>query len=219
MHLNCPYLLFMYKGHLPQHTLAALCFALAACTGNKTTMPDSQESDSGDFVEQATPLTDTIAGVPVSTDGTALSRQLDDIAAELEAVKSPDMLMRAKSDCPEQLAGIVHELQLLSGEEKDVLQQKAADTQELYTRTCRAYEVEPEGIISNLQNLIAQLRKVNSREAFDGFCSGRYGVLRNLDRVHLSTHDNSPHINEIKRLARQLKSQVEAKKTELGVEN
>ena len=209
----------MIKGHLPQHLMAALCISLAACTGNKTKMPDSQESDSGDFVEQEAPLNDTIAGVPVSIDGTALSRQLDDITAELEAVKSPDMLMRAKSDCPERLAGIVQELQQLNGEEKDVLQQKAANTQKLYTTTCRAYEVEPEGIISNLQNLIAQLRKVNSREAFDSFCSGRYGVLRNLDRVHLSTHDNSPQVNEIKRLARQLKSQVEAKKSELGIEN
>ncbi|MBQ9641435.1 MAG: hypothetical protein IJV06_07730 [Bacteroidaceae bacterium] len=199
--------------------LAIICIAFAACNGNKTKSSESQSSESDDFVEQETYYNDTIEGEKVSQDCAAMSYNLDDIISRLEAVKSPSMLMKVKADYPDLLTGATAELSQLPTDEKALMQDKVGRIRTLYTETCRAYEVEADGIISNLQNLIQQIQRVNSKAAFDNYCSGRYGMLKNLDKIHLSTNDKSPHIKEIKRLAHQLNSLVEAKKAELGMED
>ena len=199
--------------------LFIICIAFAACNENKTKSSESQPSESDDFAEQETYYNDTIEGEKVSHDCAAMSYNLDDIISRLEAVQSPSMLMKVKADYPDLLTKATAELSQLPTDEKALMQDKVGRIRTLYAETCRTYEVEADGIISNLQNLIQQIQRVNSKAAFDNYCSGRYGVLNNLDKIHLSTNEQSPHIKEIKRLAHQLKSLVEAKKAELGMED
>ena len=206
-----------HKYTLYYFLLSCICILFAACQGKQTKSSESQELDSGDFVEQENFYNDTIDGEKVSQDCAAMSYNLDEIITQLEAVKSPSMLMKVKYDYPNLLSQATNELNQLSADEKAVMQKKMNRIRTLYNETCQTYEVEASGIISNLQNLINKIHKVNTQADFDKYCSNRYGVLNNLDKIHLSTHDDSPHINEIKRLAKELNSQLQAKKAELGI--
>ncbi|MBQ9363954.1 MAG: hypothetical protein IJT97_11160 [Bacteroidaceae bacterium] len=198
--------------------ISCICILFAACQGKQAKSSESQKSDSDEFIEEDVFYNDTIEDKKVSQDCAAIAYNLDGIITQLEGVLSPSMLMKAKYDYLHQLPQVTSEVNQLPADEKAVMQKKMNRIRTLYNETCKTYEVEASGIISNLQNLINQIHKVNSKAAFDNYCSGRYGILNNLDIIHLSTHDNSPHINEIKRLAKELNSLLQAKKAEFGDE-
>ncbi|MBR2155205.1 MAG: hypothetical protein IJ901_11420 [Bacteroidaceae bacterium] len=208
---------FMTRFSACRHWL--LCLLLVACQGKQTPSSESQGGDSDAFVEEEILYNDTIEGEKVSQDCAAMSYNLDEIISQLEAVQSPSMLMKVKYDYPNLLYRATQEIDQLPAEEKAVMQKKLKRIQTLYAETCSTYEVEPSGIISNLQNLINKLPQIKTQQAFDDFCSNRYGVINNLDKIHLSTHDQSLQIKEIKKLARQLHSMLQAKKKELGIDH
>jgi hypothetical protein len=205
------------------HSRSFLIFASLVCTfilgcnkSNKSS--DTQQDVSGDFVDTVLVINDSVDGEKVGQDCALLSQKLDDIASLLDEVKSPSMLMRAKADYATRLADVTAAIGQLSVAEQTLMKDKVAQLKEQYAETCKAYEVEPDGIIANLENLITNIQKIHTRADFENFCSGRYGVLNNLDKIHLSTHDNSASVAQIKRLARQLNQLYEGKKAELGID-
>ena len=193
-----------------------VCILILGCNKNNKSS-DTQQDVSDDFVVNETVRCDSVDGEKVGAACALLSQKLDDITTLLNEVKSPSMLMRVKADYPTLLSEATAAVGQLPAPEQTLMQEKIARLGEHYDETCKAYEVEPDGIIANLENLIQNIQKIHTQADFDNFCAGRYGVLNNLDKIHLSTHDNSTSLPQIKRLARQLSQLYEGKKAELGL--
>ena len=143
--------------------------------------------------------------------------RIEQVSDQLDFVKSPDGLSRAKRDFQKNLADATADVNTLSGEEKAIAIKHEQELKAQYERMCREYEVPAIGVIANLTDLIQRIDKIHDRAEFDRFRDCRVGMLNNLDNIHLCVDHNSNRINEVKRLAQTLKSKYEAKKKELGI--
>lgn len=200
--------------------VAVTCIVLAACSsgGNKIGAPqvDSLEmiSPAGD-AEYVLP--DTVNGEDVSHECAVVARNIEDLSYDLDQILSPSQLMIVKADYKSRIGLINSSIaKLASSKEKAELNKRTDDLSLLYVQKCHQYEVEPSGVIQNLQYCISDIAKVNSKQELSSFESCRYGVLDNLDKIHLCVRDNSSQIGEIKRLAKQLDSAYKSKKEKLA---
>lgn len=201
--------------------IAASCTLHIGCQGSGqhgSTTSSEQGGTSEDFEEEEIIYSDTVEGEKVSQDCAAMAYHLDEITERLEAVQSPSMLMKVKYDYPNLLYQATQNLDELPAEERAAVQKKLDRIQRLYAEMCENYEVEASGIICQLQNLTEKLRQVRTKADYERFVDNRHGVLNNLDKIHLSTQNDSPHIREIQKLARDLNSLMVNKKRELGIE-
>lgn len=194
-----------------------LCL-LASCNNNGADHTRGKDYD----VEYEEPeeqfIPDTIDGQILDEETTEVNIEIDDILRSISDVKSPSMLMRFKYQYPELLANLKADYSHLSDADKKILQEKMASIKSIYKNACREYEVDPEGVIMNLTHMISNVQKVKTKDEYDRFESSKYGTIVNLDKVQFATHDNSPKIPEIKKLATKLDGLIREKKRELGIE-
>ena len=142
-----------------------------------------------------------------------------DIATDrLTHVLSPDGLISAKKMYIVATANLSNDTKGMTAHELAMVKNHKADADKAYGEACRKYEVPASGVIANLNDMIRGIEKVKTTQDMYRYESGRLGVLRNLDHVHLSVEQNDKkNISEVKRLALTLKNLYESKKHELGM--
>ncbi len=107
---------------------------------------------------------------------------------------------------------------LFNGTLVSMVKSHQAEADKAYRKACQEYEVPASGVIANLNDMIKGIDKVKTTQDMYRYESGRLGVLRNLDHVHLCVEQNDKkNISEVKRLALTLKNLYESKKHELGM--
>lgn len=199
---------------------ASVTMSVYSCKENDDKLPGGDVEDAepfNEFEELAELAGDSVDGVKVSKECAVACYRIEQVSDQLDFVKSPDGLSRAKRDFQKNLADATADVNTLSGEEKAIAIKHEQELKAQYERMCREYEVPAIGVIANLTDLIQRIDKIHDRAEFDRFRDCRVGMLNNLDNIHLCVDHNSNRINEVKRLAQTLKSKYEAKKKELGI--
>lgn len=156
---------------------------------------------------------DTLNGEDVSHECAVVARTMEDLSYDLEHILSPSQLMMVKADYKSRIGLLESSIDgMKAGKEKDELIKRIGQLSTLYVQKCHGYEVEPNGVIQNLEYCIRELANVNSKDELSRFESCRNGLLRNLDKIHYCVPDNSSRIGEIRRLAKRLDSAYESTK-------
>ena len=201
--------------------LLLILLSLCACESKREKSPRANiaqhdgYADSLLLAETIDALSDSVAGEdgkPVSAPCAQLYIELTDLKERLEAVKSPDALIRAKKKYQEVIPRLNKANTTLDSQEKPVIQRTTAEMEAFYSKACREYEIPASGVIDNLKNLISRIDQIKTQQEFNRFQSARLGMLQGLDDIHLCVEQRSHHIAEVKRLAQTLKSKYEAKK-------
>lgn len=161
---------------------------------------------------------DTINGEKVSTDCALINYNLEELLDRVEGVRSPDMLMRLKADFEHDIDSLTSNTSMLASNEKDIIASQKQAIAAAYARVCREYEIPADGVIANLKYCIQELNGVQSQKDLNSFMDCRYGMLRGLDIIHLCVESRSTKIGEVKRLAAQLKHDLDNKKKRYSVE-
>lgn len=183
---------------------------LTSCDNNKSQNVASQFEE--EEIE-ALPFgaSDTINGEVVSIKCATVNFDFELLQRRIENVKSPDMLMSMKAEFQRTLDSLTNNSNALSADEKAIIDEQRSNILAAYKKTCREYEIPADGVISNLQSCISRLNNANSREDVEKFIDSRRSMLSNLNIIHLCVESNSSKIGEVKRLASQLREELNRK--------
>ena len=147
-----------------------------------------------------------------------ICNNLDIATDRLTHVLSPDGLISAKKMYLMATNNLSTDMKGLTNHEISMVKSHQAEADKAYRKACQEYEVPASGVIANLNDMIKGIDKVKTTQDMYRYESGRLGVLRNLDHVHLCVEQNDKkNISEVKRLALTLKNLYESKKHELGM--
>lgn len=147
----------------------------------------------------------------------AAIKKITDLKDEVEAVKSPGALIRCKKTYSKKLSDAKAALSQISDEEELQLATRYIDDAESkYAELCRSMELPSDGILVNLRELTDELNKISTKEALDYFIQLRYGMLQDLDYIHLAVHEGD-HIAEIRTAASGLRNLLIKKKQQFGI--
>lgn len=196
-------------------------FVVLSCSdsGNSKSWKDGwNEADSTYVSADEELLPDTMNGEVVSHECAEISYDLDQIIAQLQAVRSPSMLINVRKQYPSLMENASAEASKLSSAENDAISEKQAQIEELYIKVCRAYEVEAAGVIANLNRCMEELNEVKDSTQMKSFLSYRYATIRNLESSHLCVDQRSPRIGEIKRTAQKLDAMAKKKLKEFNIQ-
>lgn len=184
---------------------------ICSCSGgeNGTGTPWSINDDSTYVENEIQP--DTMEGKEVTHECATLSYDLDEIIFKLQSVKSPYMLIRIRQQYPSLIENIEQEAKNLPADENAAIEDKIARINELYRQVCRAYEVEAQSVITNLQRCAKELEQVKDSASLANFLSYRFATVSTLESAHLCVDQRSPRIKEIRQLAHKLDGMVKAK--------
>lgn len=193
---------------------------MASCDSNKNDAQsdfDDQYSED-DFSSIAAIVGDSFNGNKVSKECAVICYRIDKVEDKIDRVVSPSTLINIKKEYLESLKSAESGNENLIESEQAIVQSRISEVEAEYKKACRDYEVPASGVIYNLKDLIEQIDKVKNRSDFDSFQNCRYGILHDLDNIHLCVEQGSNKIPEVKRLAQTLKSKYESKKKELGID-
>ena len=147
-----------------------------------------------------------------------ICNNLDIATDRLTHVLSPDGLISAKKMYLMATNNLSTDMKGLTNHEISMVKSHQAEADKAFRKACQEYEVPASGVIANLNDMIKGIDKVKTTQDMYRYESGRLGVLRNLDHVHLCVEQNDKkNISEVKRLALTLKNLYESKKHELGM--
>jgi len=200
--------------------IASALLSISSCKEKDDKLPGEPENaEPFNELEELADLAGTeVDGKEVSKECAVTCYKIQQASDELDFVKSPSNLTRAKREFQKNSSDAVDDINSLNGEEKQIAMKKLEELTAQYEKMCREYEVPASGVIANLKNLIEEIDKVHNMQDFENFKSCRVGVLNNLDDIHLCVEQKSSKINDVKRLAQILKGKYEAKKREFGIE-
>jgi len=195
-----------------------LAFSIVSCsTNNNDSSESTQEGDSDEFCEYDY-ITDSIGEEAVSHECAITYNQLEEIQWKWEDVKSPSMLARARASWKEDVSKAKKALETYKGDEHRLLDSVMQKIDEIREEKCRDYSVPANGVIQTLNICISQIDKIKSKHEFIEFRDARYGMLNDLDIIHLNVELQSRKIGQVKRLAETLKHKYEEKCKEYDVE-
>lgn len=194
----------------------AAMLALSSCNGNKDKEQVADEGDIEDYASIADLVGDSVEGEKVSKECAVVCYKIDQVTDEVESVNSPEALISIKQSYSDDIAEAGASIKDLDEEERELANRHMQEAKDEYTKACREYEVPASSVISNLKDLLQRIDKVKTKRDLDNFQDCRLGMLMNLDNIHLCVDSKSTRINEVKRLAKSLKSKWEAKKNELS---
>lgn len=155
--------------------------------------------------------TDTIDGEKVSTECALVNFDFESLQRRVDNVKSPDMLMTLKVDFMHTLDSLTLNSKQLPSDEQAKINTIRETLLASYNKACRDYEIPADGVISNLKICLERVNKADSRQALVRFTEVRRGMLHNLENIHLCVESKSTRINEVKRLASQLREELNRK--------
>lgn len=199
--------------------IIAIVFISAAILTSCNTDSKKQKYGFPETEQEGLPygVTDTINGTAVSDQCAIMNHDLESLLRRVEAVKSPDMLMMVKADFEKTLDSLTIGSGNMPAEEQAVIDSLRTSIISAYKDVCREYEIAPEGVIDNLNHCIQRVNNAKSRDDLIRFMDVRRGMLSNLDIIHLCVESSSNRIPEVKRLAQQLKTNLEAKKRQFNL--
>lgn len=201
-------------------TLAtALCVAalITSCKSEHKSQYNTYEEQYEDLLPYG--VTDTINGEKVSKECALMNNDLERLLNRVERVKSPDMLMLLRKDFEHTLDSLTIGSDNLATEEKTVINHLCDSIRTSYAQVCKQYEIPADGVIDNLKRCINRVNQAGTVTQLYTFMDNRRGMLRNLDYIHLCVESNSKKIPEVKRLAQQLKTTLEAKKKQYKIDD
>lgn len=161
--------------------------------------------------------TDTIDGEKVSNECAIINNDLERLKASLELISSPSMLMTAKVTYQHDLDSLSMGNDNLTPEEASIIKTLIKDIATTYEAKCKEYEIPAEGVIDNLRRCIDRVNKTNNSTELIRFMEARRGMLMDLDYIHLCVDSRSNRIDEVRKLAAQLKHDLDRKKRRFGV--
>lgn len=198
----------------------AILLLLSACENKPAFKPDNPF----EYTEEDLPTEEEVAydnimeKEHVERATAILCDELTQVTEQLNDVKSPTSIIKAKKAYLNALASLQHDMENLSEDDKKVIRTYQATAEAAYNQACRNYEIPASGVIENLKSLLSNIDQVKTQQDMDHFEESRLGTLRNLDDIHLCIEQNSHQIPEVKRLAQTLKGKYQAKRQELGLE-
>jgi len=202
---------------LPFFCLSAMLLFLACESKQKLQETETQEEDIAEtYRSVAEKNGDSIIQENVSNQCALIYCNFDELKEQLTTVKSPDALIRVKKEYLEKIDVLTNDMATLDPEEQKFVTHQKNTLDSLYRRVCQEYEVPANGVIDNLNHLIARIDQVKTKDELNRFEDVRYGMLQKLDDIYLCVEHTSNRISEVKRLAQILKNKYETKKHELS---
>lgn len=200
--------------------IIALFFAsillMFSCTSNSSnTSAVYDEAEDSEALPYG--ATDTIQGEVVSIECATVNFDFERLLNRVNRIASPYMLMDVKATFQHDIDSLSAIASNLPAEENKLLQPTIEEIKSEYKSKCREYEIPADGVISNLNSCISQLRQVQNRQQLESFIDLQWSVVRSLDILHLCVESRSPRISEVKRLASQLQSELDSKKKKYGI--
>lgn len=193
-----------------------LAFSVFSCSKNSNSSEPSEEGDSDEFCEYDY-ITDSIGDEAVSHECAITFTQLEEIQWRLENVKSPNMLARVRATWNKDITNAKKALKDYNGEEAHLLDSVVQNIEALHQEKCLKFSLPAISVIETLENCIKQLDNMKNKKDFVSFRDIRYGMIQDLDIIHLSVEPQSSKIGKVKRLAHTLKNKYEEKCKEYDV--
>jgi len=196
--------------------MAAL--VMAACNSGHKSTPNNGYTDADEADALPYGVTDTIDGRKVTADCAVSAAALQDLRIEAEQLASPSMLMNFRARYEGRLAEALSGTENLTDDEMRIINLQKDSLETTLRKQCKELAVPAEGVIQNLQNCIGMVGRAKNRQQLIMLIESRRGVLQQLDDIHLCVEEHSTRISEVKRLAKQLKNDLERKKSQFGIE-
>lgn len=191
---------------------------LLSCNSNNESNNDSDDiPDEEDYASIIELIGDTVEGEKVSRECAIACYKVEQVKEEVNTVQSPQQLMQLKKKYTKSLKSAIEGTDNLVKDEQLIVKEHASEADESYRKACIDYEVPADGVIQNLKDLIQRLDKIQTKDEFSRFEGVRFGMLQELDDIHLCVEHNDRRINEVKRLAQVLKTKYQDKKHALGI--
>lgn len=199
--------------------LYALLLVLLMLSGCKNEKRPNYSYDVVEEEEDALPYgaTDTIDGIKVSTDCAIINFEHELLQGKVENIASPSMLTRVKACFQHYMDSLSVGIESLPAEEAAMINATRAHITDIYRSKCRQYEVPAESVIGNLRSCINQVNGMHTKGELARFLDVRGGMLSEIDDIHLCIESSSNRIDEARRLAAQLKHDVDKKKKQFGL--
>lgn len=201
-----------YKSNITSVLLLSL-FLFAACESKQEKFPGEmtdEEWENRPTLEDI--ICDSIAEKEdISVECAALCNDLNNDIRDLAMVNSPTALIYAKKEHQALIANVTKSAKGFKAHERAILHEYCEQAVKTYDNVCLQYEVPATGIIANLEQLSHDIDQVHSDKDFDDYNNHHYGVMQELDDIHLCIERKSNDIPKVKRLAQALKSKYQAK--------
>lgn len=208
-----------YKSIIPSILLFSLLM-LIACESKQEKFPGEmtdEEWENRPTLEDI--ICDSIAEKEdISVECAALCNDLNNDIRDLAMVNSPTALIYAKKDHQALIANVTRSAKGFKAHERTILHDYCEQAVNAYDDVCRRYEVPATGVIANLEQLSHDIDQVHSVKEFEDYKDRYYGVMKELDDIHLCIERRSNDIPKVKRLAQALKSKYQAKQEVYGKE-
>lgn len=208
-----------YKSIIPSILLFSLLM-LIACESKQEKFPGEmtdEEWENRPTLEDI--ICDSIAEKEdISVECAALCNDLNNDIRDLAMVNSPTALIYAKKDHQTLIANVTRSAKGFKAHERTILHDYCEQAVNAYDDVCRRYEVPATGVIANLEQLSHDIDQVHSVKEFEDYKDRHYGVMKELDDIHLCIERRSNDIPKVKRLAQALKSKYQAKQEVYGKE-
>ncbi len=208
-----------YKSIIPSILLFSLLM-LIACESKQEKFPGEmtdEEWENRPTLEDI--ICDSIAEKEdISVECAALCNDLNNDIRDLAMVNSPTALIYAKKDHQALIANVTRSAKGFKAHERTILHDYCEQAVNAYDDVCRRYEVPATGVIANLEQLSHDIDQVHSVKEFEDYKDRHYGVIKELDDIHLCIERRSNDIPKVKRLAQALKSKYQAKQEVYGKE-
>lgn len=208
-----------YKSIIPSILLFSLLM-LIACESKQEKFPGEmtdEEWENRPTLEDI--ICDSIAEKEdISVECAALCNDLNNDIRDLAMVNSPTALIYAKKDHQALIANVTRSAKGFKAHERTILHDYCKQAVNAYDDACRRYEVPATGVIANLEQLSHDIDQVHSVKEFEDYKDRHYGVMKELDDIHLCIERRSNDIPKVKRLAQALKSKYQAKQEVYGKE-
>ena len=203
--------------HYPVYLLVLLCIIASCNSGHPSGSTYNQEVLDDD---SALPygVTDTIGGEKVSVDCAIIHSALERMLYQAEQLASPSMLMTFRAKYDSRIAEAMEGFETLSSDEQGKLKATKDSIDIILRQQCRKLAVPATGVLQTLEDCIRQVKKANSKKDMLIFIGDWRSTIYSLDEIHLCIEEASPQIAKVKRLAKQLKDDIEKKKAMYGIE-
>ncbi|MCQ2257192.1 MAG: hypothetical protein MJZ41_04255 [Bacteroidaceae bacterium] len=198
-------------------SLLSCLFIISSCNSNNSDSSVIAEEDADDYEYITDLISDSVEGDKVSKECAVICYRVEQVSDRVNTVHSPQQLMELKKEYSKKIGEATKGTEELDKSEKQLVAKHAEEVEESYRNACSEFEVPAVGVIQNLSSLIKRIDQIKTKDEFYRFQDCRYGMLQDLDYIHLCVEHNDKRINEVKRLAQVLKSKYESKKHELGV--
>lgn len=193
---------------------------LAACESKQEKFPGEmtdEEWENRPTLEDI--ICDSIAEKEdISVECAALCNDLNNDIRDLAMVNSPTALIYVKKDHQALIADVTRSAKGFKAHERTILHNYCEQAVNTYDDVCSRYEVPATGVIANLEQLSHDLDQVHSAKDFEDYKNLHYGMMQELDDIHLCIERRSNDIPKVKRLAQALKSKYQAKQSTYGKE-